>query len=622
MKIGNFAITRDRLILFFGSFVILYTIYILAWLPPPPYINRGLFLAVFVILAVLLKPPKSTVGWIVVGTGAVLAVGGCLYAIVFNYRLEFEQINAASEAETYLLPFFIAGLMIVSHRVGGGAVINILTLIILLYLWYGQYIPGMMGHTPLSPIFITSLLYNDIATGIFGPFTDIFVRIISIFMVFAAFLFTAGLGDVFTAIATKVASNSTGGPAKASVLSSGLFGMISGSAVANVATTGAFTIPAMKSAGYEPKMAASVEALSSTGGMIMPPIMGAVAFLMSDILGIPYFRVVLAAIVPAFLWYFTTYLVVHFYGLKHNIRKWRPPFDTTGIIRERVHLLLALVALIWGLYYFAAAEQGALIATGFLFLLSFIRKSTRPTWAKLADFVRNYVNMLGPLIVLIAVLSILIAGLTGTGLHYKIGEVLLGGIQNWFFVLLITFGLTFVLGMGVTPIGTYLAAVVIAVPILAEMGFNPLAAHFFIFWASSLGPITPPVCLATFTAARLAGANMMKTGITATLISLPIWIVPFILAKKELLITIAPISVIGVELSIVCAGILIFVIGTQGYFVRKLNMVERVIATIAGVMVVQPVSDYLTYIFLGVGIALVVYLLLHQLFYVVRAKKV
>lgn len=613
MKIGNHTITRDTIIIALGSFIILLNFYSLAWLPLDPYVQRGLFISVFIILSVLLNPPKSTAGKIIITIFTAMALIGSMYAVVFADKLS-SQFHYAVTEDMIIFPIFLIGLVGVLSRVGGGWIVNGLMGVSIIYLFLGQYIPGIFGHKPMSMQFITSLLYTDIGQGVFGNFVDIFVRIVSIFMIFAAFLYATGLGDLFTAIACRLAGNATGGPAKVSVLSSGAFGMISGSPVANVVATGSFTIPTMKSVGYRPEMAATVEALASTGGMLMPPIMGAIAFLMADILAIPYLQVMIAALVPAFLWYYTCYLIVHFYALSAGVRKWRPSMaEAMAVIKAKFHFLFAIFGLVGALFYFASAEQAAFYAVIFMFLLTFIKKDSRLNRVKIAEFLRTYVRMFGPLLVLCAAIAIFVSALTGSGAHLKLGTIILGGFDQWYIVLLLVFGLVLLLGMGITPIGPYLAGVAIAAPILGGLGFNILAVHFFIFYAASLAPITPPVCLASFNAARIAGTNLMKTGIHTAVTSIPIWIVPFILVKKNLLFTIGtPTSEVLTGVAIVCIGVLLFVVGTQGFFRRRLVMPERILAVITGLMIVQPISDNFARIFLVVGAVMLVYWLVSR----------
>ncbi|MFC2001949.1 TRAP transporter permease [Chloroflexota bacterium] len=613
MKIGKYTITGDTLIVALGAFIVLFTFYCLAWVPPDPFVKRGTYLVVFFVLSVVLNPPKSKPGKIIIGIFVAMGVVGTLYPMVFHSDFA-AQMYWAAERDTYFLPIFLIGLAGVLTRVGGGNVVLVMMSLAVLYLLFGYNVPGLFGIGDFDKYFITSLLYTDITQGAFGQFLDIFTRLMSIFMIFAAFLLTVGLGDLFTAIASWIAGNATGGPAKVSVISSATFGMISGSPTSNVVATGSFTIPTMINVGYEPRMAATVESIASVGGMMMPPIMSTAGFFIAELLGVPYLRICAVAIIPVFFWYFTVYNMVHFYALKTRIKKWRPSMaEAMAIIKTRAHFLLAILALLGALLYFASAEQGAFFAVMFLIGLSFIRKDTRLNKAKIASFVRSFVKLFGPLVILICALAVFITILTGTGAHLKIGRVLMGGIEQWYIVLLLVFGLVVLIGMGVMPFATYLAASAIAVPILAKLGFNLFAIHFFIFYVACLAPITPPVCLASFNAAKLAGTPLMRTGFYASIMSLPLWIVPFVMIKKGLFLTIGtPLIDLITGVAIVCFGVLMFIVGTQGYFRRHLKTFERVLAIITGIMIVQPISDYFSNVFLVVGAILIVYWLVSR----------
>ncbi len=622
MQLGKYKITRNIVILFLAAIAIIINFYNLAWLPLSPYEQRGSFIVIFSLICVLLNPPKSKTGKIVMAILTAMLVAGALYPVVFQAKL-VGQYYYAREAEIYMFVVFIIGLGAVLTRISGGLVLLGMAAVMILYLLFGQYIPGLFRHTPLPMNFIVGILYVDITQGAFGSITDIFVRIISIFMIFAALLLTSGLGEWFTAIATWVAGNSTGGPAKVSIFSSAGFGTISGSPVANVVADGCYTIPMMKRVGYQPMMAATVEALASTGGMIVPPIMGSVAFVMAEILGVPYFRVCLAAIIPAFLWYFSLYWSVHFYALRQGIRKSRPSrAEFMTVIKEKSHLFIAVLALVGALFYFASAEQGAFWATIFLFLLTFLRKGTRLNKEKLVSFLQNYIDMYASLLVLGASIAVFVAAFTGAGAHLKIGTLILGQIENQYIVLLLGAALALVLGLGVSSLATYLAVVMMIGPILGQLGYHVLVIHMFVFYMVVLDPITPPVCLASFAAAKIAGTDLMKTGVYATLKSIPLWIVPFYFAKKGLLFGVGtPLSDIGIGLATLCFGVIVYNIGAEGYFRRILKPLERILTVATGLMIVQPVSDPLSRAFVVIGVLLLAYWWFSAFFSARRAKQ-
>ena len=622
MKIGTYDLTVREIIIALSAIIVSFNLYSLAWLPPQPHVFRGMFLSVFISVVVLLNPPEKRTSKIFMAVFTSMALAGSIYPMLFEAKLRAQYYYAA-QTEMWFFVIFYIGFAGVLTRIGGGRIILGLVAAGIFYLVLGHHIQGYFGHKPFPLHYIASILYASGNVGIFGDFTDVACRIVSIFIIFAALLMTTGLGDLSTALSTWIAGNATGGPAKVAIFSSGAFGMLSGSAVSNVAATGSFTIPVMKSIGYKPSTAASVEALASSGGSLMPPIMASAAFVMADMLGIGYLNVCLAAAIPAFFWYFTLFVVVHYYALRQGIQKWRPSREEFWkVIRDKWHLTFAVFALIAALFYFVSAEQAAFWSVVFLLVLANLRKGTRLTKEKILEFLERYARMFASLALLLAALSAFIAAFIGSGASMKLGIVLLGGIEQWYVILLITAALVIVLGMAIPNVAAYLAAVVIVAPILTKFGYKPLVIHMFVFYLSIIAPVTPPVCLASFAAARIAGSHMMKTGIEATIRGLPLWIVPFSIFRRELLLGVGtPVGDLVVSVAILCFGVFMFSLGAEGYFKRKLRLLERVLALVIGIMIVQPLSDFYTNASVVAGILALAYWWLPQLFDKIKVRK-
>jgi len=622
MKIGKYQITSKEIIIFLSAVIVAFNLWCLGWLPPSPFMQRGFFLVIFILLAYLLNPQKTKIGKISMSILTLMAIVGSIYLMIFEEKL-IAQYYCADGTDIYFFIIFCIGFAAVLTHIAGGWVILGLIVIGIFYILLGQYIPGYFGHLPFSLNYVTSILYTDIHLGVFGGFADIACRLVSIFVLFAALLVTTGLGDLMTAFATWIAGNATGGPAKISIFSSGAFGMLSGSAVSNVIATGSFTIPLMKNIGYSSSAAASVEALASSGGTLMPPIMGVAAFVMADMLGIPYLHVCIAALIPAFLWYFSLYLIVHYYALRQGIRKQRPSREEfIAVIKAKFHLAFSIPVLVGALVYFSSAEQAAFWTVVFLLIIANLRKGTRLTKAKVAEFLEMYARMFTSLLILIYALGIFVSVMLGSGIHVKLGTFLLGGIEQLPIILLISAALTIVFGMAVPPMAAYIAAVVMLAPILAELGYNLLVIHMFIFYIATLAPITPPVCLASFAAAKIAESDMMKTGIETTIRGLPLWIIPFSIFKKELLFGVGtPISTLVVGVAMLAFGVYVFTIGAEGYYQRNLNTYERIIGIVCGIMIVQPVSDFYAQMFVVVGLLSLAYIWLSNLSKKSRSKK-
>lgn len=607
MKLMKLRITPQSAIVFLAAAVVILNLYCLGWVPLSPHKQRGFFMLVFFVLTALLNPPRSRVGKWVLMPFVLMALAGTIYPMIFENRI-IENLYRASDIDSYMFIVFTIGIIGVLTRVPGGFFIAGMVAVAVLYMLFGHAIPGLFGHGGFDLKFIASALYLDTDQGAFGSFTDISCRVISIFMVFASLLIVSGLGDVFMAVASRIAGNSVGGPAKVAVISSALFGMLSGSPVANVAATGSFTIPLMKSVGYSPSMAASIEATASTGGNLMPPIMGVGAFLMAQILGIPYFKVCLAAIIPALLWYYVCFLRVHFYALKHDIKKWQPSKEEfAAVMKAKSHLLVAVAALVIGLVWFVAAEQAAFWAVLTLLVVVNMRRETRLNRATITRWLQQYAEMFSPLFVFVVGLGMFIAVLLGAGVHTKIGMVMLGGVEQWYFLLLITSVLTLALGMAVPVTAAYLGAVTIVAPILNSLGYSFINIHMFVFIIATLAPLTPPVAMASFTGARIAGASMFKTGIEASLKSIPLWILPFCLFRDQLYLgTGTPLNIMLPSLAVICLGMLIFIVGAEGRFTRNLSAAERAFAIAIAIMILEPFSGSLKlkYMFVIIGIIL------------------
>jgi len=612
---ANIHFKRSWIIFFSGTYV-LFNFYCLGYLPLSPYLTRGIPITLCFILVYLLYMPKGKLARIFHTLFLSMAISGPLWIMFFEDKI-VANFHLATQAEVYLFAICLVGLAGLVFHTSGGPIILGITIVTIAYVFLGHHISGTWGHAYFPPTFGATILFTDVGEGLFGRFADLSVRLIAIFLIFACLLLTSGLGDLFIAAAQGIFGHMTGGPAKIAVVTSGLFGMISGSPVANVAATGSFTIPLMKKIGYPPKIAASVEAIASTGGALMPPIMGIGAFLMAEILRIPYLHICVVALIPAFFWYFTTFLFVHFTALRERVQKWKPPMEEVKkVIKGTWHLSLAVVALIVALLYFAQPELAAFWAVIALIALTFFSRRTRLTKIKTGDFLYSFARSWMPLFIMIECLGIFVGALLGTGLHMKIGALILGGIEQWYLVLLVTFLLCVALGMAVPLSPTYVAVAAIAAPtILMAFDYVPVQLHMFIFYCAVLAPLTPPVCMASYVAASIAGTPTMSTGWLTTGRSIVLWIIPFTILQKSLFLGEGtPLADLGLGCAILALGISIFVLGISGFFLRDLRLFERVLAMAIGVMIVQPIVPVISKIFCFVGLALVIFWVLPRVF--------
>jgi TRAP transporter 4TM/12TM fusion protein len=408
---------------------------------------------------------------------------------------------------------------------------------------YGQYIPGEFGHagTPLRS-FLGTLVAAE--GGIWGSLTGVSVGVVAIFVIFGAVLNAGEAGQGFMNVASAAAGRLVGGAAKVSVLSSALFGSISGSASANVASTGAITLPAMTKLGYPKRLAAAVEAVASSGGQIMPPLMGAGAFVMVELTGVPYSQIMLAALLPAILYFLTVWMGINAYAQRYELRgvpEDERPDRRTVLITSAFFmvpfsvLLLAMFAAGFTPQYAAAL---AIFAGGIaLFFDATPGLNISQGFARLGDAMLNAGKQVAMIAAIILCASIIIGVLGITGLGVKITSVILSGSGGALWpALFLTALACLLLGMEVPTTAAYVICVSVAGPALIELGLEPLQAHLFVFWFALLSTITPPVCGAVFIASGMIGENWLRVALTAMALGVGLYVIPLSMIANESLI--------------------------------------------------------------------------------------
>ncbi len=491
-----------------------------------------------------------------------------------------------------------------------GLPIVIIAGIFVLYAFAGPYIPGRLAHrgarldTLVGHLFFTT-------EGIFGIPLGVSSTFIFLFILFGAYLEKTGLGQFFIDIANSIAGWASGGPAKVAVLSSALMGTVSGSSVANVVGTGSFTIPMMKKLGYKPEFAGAVEATASTGGQIMPPIMGAAAFLMAEFTGIPYARIIGAAVVPALLYYFGVWAGVHIEAKRLGLRGLRKEeLPKLGDLLKKSFLMLPLAAIIYLLVSGYTPMRAALIAillsigtAGAASLVNWSRK--KPVGFHWVDIVKGLeAGARGALGVLAATAcaGIIIGVVTLTGLGLKLGSSLVALANGQLFLTLVfTMITSLILGMGVPTTANYVITSTIAAPaimmILTQVnpGMDPYAqaivlpAHMFAFYFGIIADVTPPVALAAFAGAGIAKANPMKTGFNATKLAIAAFLVPYIFVYSPQMLGIGAtfLDMVGIFVTS-SIGMIGVSAAVMGYLIRPMHLWERPILFIGGILMVIP----------------------------------
>jgi TRAP transporter 4TM/12TM fusion protein len=472
-----------------------------------------------------------------------------------------------------------------------GWTMPLIALCFIFYGFFGQIFPGPLAHGGLSFEDLFSTLYVTLE-GIYGVAIGVSATYVVVFVIFGAFLGQSGASDFFFNLAQSLFGTVRGGPAKVSVMSSSLFGTISGSAVANVMVDGWLTIPLMKKVGFKPHIAGAIEAVASTGGQIMPPVMGAAAFIMAEILGVPYYKVALAAAIPAILYYTALFITIDLeaakYGLSGVERSELPRFKE--VLLSQGHLLLPVLVLIFMLVvYFYSAMKSALYATIVAVIVSFVKKQTRMGPVKILKAMKEGgVNMISVASVC-ACAGIIIGMFIATGLGMKLSSVLIhfsGG--NLFYLLVLTAVCNIILGMGMPTTAVYIILATLAAPTLIKLGLSPMASHLFVFYYGCLSMITPPVALAAFAAAGLADSPPMKTGFAAWRIGLAGFIVPFMFVYGPSLILEG--SPLGIATDLVSAviGVWALAISTEGYVFRVFPWWQRIIPFAASILLIKP----------------------------------
>lgn len=556
-------------------------------------LQRAIHLAFGISLIFLLFPTRKSWSRITMNYFdvmlSVLGASTAMYIVVFYQDL---VLRAGMNNQTD----FVVGLLGIvlvfeaTRRVVGWPMLSV-ALLFLLYAFAGPYIPGILAHRGVGVGELVNHLYFT-TEGVFGVPLGVSSTFIYLFILFGSYLEATGLGKLFIDLANAIAGWAAGGPAKVAILSSGLMGTVSGSSVANVAGTGSFTIPMMKKLGYGGEFAGAVEAAASTGGQLMPPVMGAAAFLMAEFVGVPYLTVVKAAIIPALLYYTGVWLGVHYeakkLGLKGIPRNELPRFKE--LFFEKGHLMLPLVIMIYLLVIGYTPMRAALAGIVLTIGAASIRKSTRISIKQVVQgLIAGSQGVLGVLIAC-ATAGIIIGVVTKTGVGLKMATALIdlagGALIPAMFFTMIT---SLLLGMGVPTTANYVITSTIAAPALVQMGIPVLAAHMFAFYFGIVADVTPPVALAAYAGAGIAGANPLKTGVVAAKLGIAAFIVPyiFVLSPSLLMIdgTVFTITIAAATAIIGMWGISVSMIG---YCLTKVNTIQRFFFFFGGMMLIYP----------------------------------
>ncbi len=471
----------------------------------------------------------------------------------------------------------------------------ILGLIFLLYNVLGQFIPGTLGHVGFSlKRVLTIMIWGS--QGIFGVGIGVSATYIFLFVLFGAYLKYSGFSQFINDISLTLVGQTAGGPAKVAVIASALLGMINGSAIANVATTGTITIPMMKKTGYKKEFAGAVEAVASTGGQFTPPIMGAVGFVMAEFLGVSYTKVLVAAALPAFLYYLSLMFAVHFEAKKlglSGLSKENIP-DALVVLKQQGHLLIPLVVLLGLLALGFTPLYSAVISIFATIGASWLRKETRMTWRIIVQATVEGARSAITVGMSCAIIGVIIGTVSLTGLGLSFGYLVLRIVGNGQLYLggLMVMLMSTVLGMGVPGVAAYVIVSTVSVPVLIQGGAIPMAAHMFCLIYACLSNITPPVAMSSYVASGIADSDMTKTSLIAVKLGLTGFILPFFFLGNPILLlgTVEGASVLLTVRAVLTSsvGVIVLAAGLEGYLFDRLKIAGRILLIGAGLLFIEP----------------------------------
>mgnify|MGYP003735103903 FL=1 len=557
----------------------------------PEQIKRASFLGIVIFIAFLLFPAskkiKKRVNYVPWYDLALGIVGFCaFFYLVVNFRTIADRAGLFTQTD---LVWGVIGILIVleiCRRAVGLPIVVVVSCFIAFAFYSGFSFKRIVTH----------LSYT--LEGVIGIPLGVCTTFIVMFILFGAFLEKTGVGQFFIDISNSIAGFASGGPAKVAVIASAMEGMVSGSSVSNTVGSGSFTIPMMKKIGYKPEFAAAVEATASTGGQIMPPIMGAAAFLMAEITGIPYSNIVIAAFLPAALYFTGIFLMIHFeakkLGLKGLSKEELPNF--WKLFFTKGYLLIPLVVIIYLMMSGSTPTMAAFWSIVSAIAVSMVRKDTRLNFTKATDALENGArNTLGVAIACSAAGIIIgVVTLTGVGLELATGLLTLsGGIP--ILALFFTMIACIVLGMGVPTTANYVIMATITAPIVMKLGVPIMAAHMFVFYFGIVADITPPVALAAYAGSAIAHSNPLKTAITATRLAIAAFIIPYMFALNPAILlgpqsfaTVASTFKVLFMILTSFVGMFSISVGMEGYLFKHMRFWERILAIGAGLLLIDP----------------------------------
>jgi len=575
-------------LLLLGLFLSLFHLYTASFGILPGYLQSSIHWGIISTIIFLIKPLQNKY----------LKVVDYLFIIAnwyIIYYLISVQDELVSRAGAYTSQEVVLGVLAIiigleASRRTIGYILPIFSLVFMLYAMFGSYFPGMLKTANFSIERISPYLYVG-SDGLFGQVIYVSAQFIFLFVLFGAVLNITGAGNFFVQLSYSISGKMSGGPAQAAVLSSMLMGTINGSGAANVVTTGTFTIPLMKKVGFKPSYAGAVEAVASNGGQIMPPVMGAVAFLMAEITGIPYTSILVAALIPALLYYLTLSASVYFNAKKHNFKGLNkaelPSFKKT--LTEGWLYLIPLILLIVLLVKGYSPQRSAFFAIIGTLFVGIIKDRANMGLHNILNSFLDAAKGILPIAAACFLAGSIMGIINLTGLGIKISgilESLSGG--NLVLILLLTMITSLILGMGLPTSAAYLILAVLVAPALVNMGVSLMAAHLFILYFGALSTITPPVALSVFAAAGIAQSNVWKTGIDSVKLASAGFIIPFMFAYDNALLLDGTPFNISISVLTAIIGCIALAASLTGWFLMKIGLFTRLVLFVGAILLMIP----------------------------------
>jgi TRAP transporter 4TM/12TM fusion protein len=555
--------------------------------------HRSLHVAVIMCLIFLLYPGlKKSSRKKLSFSDTILAVLSLTTAgYIFIYYTEIVNRGGIPSTSDVIFATITCLLVLEASRRVAGWELAAMAGIFIAYAYLGPYLPGEFGHRGYTLEDIFTYFYVT-TEGLYGDAVAVSSTFIILFIIFGAYLSKSGMGTLFNDLSLSVAGSAKGGPAKVGVIASAVHGSINGSAVASVVTTGSFTIPLMKKVGYKPDFAGGVEATAAVGGQILPPVMGAAAFIMAETLGVPYTTICIAALIPALMYYYGLLVQVHLRADRdnlHGLKKDELPI-VKEVLKQRGHLLLPIILLVVLLsMHYSPTYVGVFTIISTIVIAS-LRKETRMGWRDILTTLEAGVRDTLSVAIACAAVGITVGVFSLTGLGLKFANIILSlGQGDLFMTLLLTMLASIILGLGLPSIPCYIITATMAAPALSHFGISPLAAHLFVFYFGVIANLTPPVALAAFAGAGIAGADPQRTGWVSCKLALAGFIVPFIFVYKPAILILNS-SVVDIVLNTLSLTIAVTVLAAavEGFIFSKLNWLGRIGLTLCAVGFIFP----------------------------------